>query len=170
MNDSGIQIDVFYIRKMTNTLDYGAIKKLICYELMNSSNRERKEFDDYDCIKAGLLGSTSPSPTKEIIKGYNVEKSLYFRNKHSRLDNFQRDFLCNKIQNENADISQISRAFRVNKGVLYNLKKMKKYSLSSNINLLKDNTKLIERYWLDSLINSIVRRSTIPIKVNDIWR
>ena len=170
MNDTSLQMDMFDIRKMTNTLDFGDIKRLINNELMNCWNSERKDFADYSYIEADLQGSRTPSPAQEIVTGYNVEKSLYFRSKHSRLDNYQRDFLCKQIQDKNADISQISGVFRVSKGVLYNLKKMKKYSSSSNVNLLKDNTKLIEKDRLDSLIDHIVRRSTIPVKINDIWQ
>ena len=170
IESTDMRIEMFDIRKITNGLDIKIIRELINHELTNRRSSEIKPPIDYENIEADLQDAVELHQDGGIITEYNVEKSLYFRNKHSRFDNYQRNFLFNMIQNKDSDISEVSRTLRISKRVLYNLGKMRKYSPLSNINLLNDNTKLVEKRRLGSLIYGIVRKSTVPIKVNDIWQ
>ena len=100
-------------------------------------------------MKKSFEYSQTSEHAGENIAGYDVEKSLYLRGKHSRLDNYQRKFLDEVINNKKEGISHISLAFRVSKGVLYNLRKKSNYSNASNLDLLKENTKLIRRVRIE---------------------
>ena len=161
-------IEMFDVRKSTAKLDNGAMRRLVNRELVRVSNNDAEFIENHDRIEDDLKDFSIPDHPQEIITGYDIAKSLHFRNKHSRLDDYQRSFLDKRIHSKNADISWVSAAFRVSKGVLYNLRKKRKYSCANNINLLKDNTKFIDKDRLDELIEEIVEESTTPMKISDI--
>ena len=70
--------------------------------------------------------------------------SLYFRNIDSKLADYQRIFIENKISCRNEDIKTLSTWLSINNNVLYNIKYKRRYCQKIGDNLLKDNTKLLK--------------------------
>ena len=163
-----LKIEMFDISKITTNATIEAVRRFVHIELTRDWSNKRESINSHDSIKEIMKDSKTTVEDEEIIKGYDIEKGLYFRSKHSRLDNYQRKFLEERIRNERDDISRISVAFKVSKGVQYNLRNKRRYSSATNIDLSKDNTKLVDSERLEELIDESVKKSTIPIKVSDI--
>ena len=117
----------------------------------------RESICSHECINEIMKDYKTSGQDQEIIIGYDLEKCQYFRNKHSRPDNYQRKFFEERIRNKRVDINCISWTFKESKGVLYNLKNKRRYSSATNIDLSKDNTKLVDIERFEELIDEYAK-------------
>ena len=163
-----MQIEMFDIKMITINLENPAIKEFIIDELWGNNSKWASSFQNIDNKEVDSNSHLSEVKPGEVFTNYNIEKTLHEREKCTKLDEYQRNFLITKVIEKGADVRCISSEFRISKNVLYNLRKKIKYNDKMIVNTSKDNTKFVDINKLVEIIDQIVIKSTTPITSRDI--
>ena len=129
-------IDLFGINTITRSLDIYAISQQIIEELGVKLTKEIQFHNEPVYQNENSTNIDEFNHNQAALARCNIERSLYFRNKNSKLADYQRIFIKNKISWGHEDIKTLSTRLSISKSDLYNIKNKRRYCKKISDNLL----------------------------------
>ena len=78
--------NLFEISRITKGLDWKAIENLIFNELLDDRTKKTHSKSDMDSINDAIENQDDNWGSRQILSPSEIDNNLYFRNKHSNLD------------------------------------------------------------------------------------
>ena len=154
-----MQIDVFDIKKWRMHLIIDPLRNWYAMNLWTAQIEREKSLTIMIVLKQTNKASHRHVQRKKLSQDTMLRRVYILGKSILGLTTFKEIFFAIKSKMKMQASSKSAEYSELAKGFYTIWRRFKKYTPLSNINLLKNNSMLIERDWLDSLIDNIVRRS-----------